>query len=210
MAAPIPSLADLRSYKVRQSNNVEGIGWSFYDYTSYAQAGQTSLSFFQVPVGQSSKTLADTNMTLAGQLPSGQAFLIESIEVLLFPLFDIGQDTAVDIAPQFSNDVYDFSKSGSLALNIGSKNYVQEAPLGVFPPKTRLSGYGALATTDATQSKFIDYTMMSGRPYILRSPYLLESSQNFNITMTWPTAVALSAAARVGVRLEGVLYRDVQ
>lgn len=206
----IPALQDLRSYKVRQSGNIEGIGWSLYDFGTYAQAGQTSLSFFQVPVGQSSKTLADTNMDLAGQLPSGQSFLIESVEIYLFPGVVVGADTAIDLAPEFSNDMYDFIKAGSLKLTIGSKTYLQEAPLGRFPPKTRLNGWGALATTDAAQSKYIDYSAAGGRPYALRSPYLLESSQNFNITLTWPTAVALSAAARIGIVMEGVLYRDVQ
>jgi len=210
MASNIPNLQELKAYKVRQSNNVEGIGWSLYDFQAYAQAGQTSISFFQVPVGQSSKTLDDTNMTLAGNLPSGQAFLIESIEIFLFPNFNIGQDTALDLAPEFSNDVYDFSRKGNVSLTIGSKQYIQEAPIGRFPPKTRLNGYSALASTDVAQSKQVDYAMMSGRPYLLRSPCLLESSQNFNLTISWASAVALSAAARVGVVMEGVLYRDVQ
>lgn len=207
----IPKLDELRNYKVRQSGNIEGIGWSLYDFGTYAQAGQTSLSFFQVPVGQSSKTLADTNMELAGQLPSGQAFLIESIELYLFPGVAPGLNSTTDAdTAEFTNDVYDFAKSGSLALNIGSKKYVQEAPLGRFPPKTRLAGWSALTTTEATLTKIVDYSAAGGRPYLLRSPYLLESSQNFNITLTWPAAVPLSAAARIGCVMEGVLYRDVQ
>lgn len=211
MAQPIPTLAELRSFKVRQAGNVEAIGASLYDFSTYAQAGQTSLSFFQVPNGQSSKTIADTNMTLAGQLPSGQAFLIESIEIFLFPAIEPGQTSTSDtVAAEFTNDVYDFMKSGSLNLNIGSKSYVTEAPLGRFPPKTRLDSNSAISTSEATVTKLVDYAAMSGRPYLLRSPYLLESSQNFNLTMTWPAAVALSAAARVGVVLEGILYRDVQ
>lgn len=207
----IPQLEQLRQFKVRQSGNVEAIGWSFYDFTTYAQAGQTSLAFFQVPVGQSSKTLADTNMTLAGQLPSGQAFLIESIEIFLFPSFDPSQSSTTDgVVAEYTNDVIDFAKSGYLTLNIGSKQYIQEAPLGKFPPKTRLYASDAITSTEATLTKFTDYAAMCGRPYLLRSPYLLESSQNFNVTMNWPTAVALSAAARVGISMEGVLYRDVQ
>ena len=207
----IPNLDQLRSYKVRQPGNVEGIGWSLYDFATYVQAGQTSLAFFQAPVGQSGKTLADTNMQLAGQLPSGQAFLIESIEIFLFPTFDPSQTSTTDtVVPEFTNDVYTVAKSGLLTLNIGSKTYVQEAPLGKFPPKTRLAGVDAISTSEATVTKFTDYAAMAGRPYILRSPYLLESSQNFSVSLTWPTSVAVSADTRIGVSMEGVLYRDVQ
>lgn len=212
----IPNLADVRTYKVRQSGNVEAIGWSLYDFgtpvgsPNYAQAGQTSLSFFQSPVGQNSKTLDDTNMQLAGQLPSGQAFLIESIEIVLLPLYNVWQDVAAAVVPAMANDVYKFARSGNLTLTIGNKQYVQDAPLGKFPPKTRVANAAAVATTDTTETVYCDYAQMSGRPYVLRSPFLLESSQSFALTLNWASAVALSAAARVGVVLEGVLYRDVQ
>lgn len=42
--------------------------------------GQTKLDFFSVPVGQNGKTLADTNLSLPGQLPRGQAFEVHAID----------------------------------------------------------------------------------------------------------------------------------
>lgn len=42
--------------------------------------GATKLDFFSVPVGQGGKTLADTNLTLPGQLPRGQAFEVHAVD----------------------------------------------------------------------------------------------------------------------------------
>lgn len=208
--ADIMTLDQARAYKVRQSGSAEALGWCFYDYATYATAGTTGLQFFQVPVGQSSKTLADTNMTLAGQLPSGQAFLLQSIELVLFPGVNPETATATN---QFVNDVYAIMKGGYFLLNIGSKNYLQEAPLGVFPPKAnRMQGFSAVHVTDATADLVVEYGAMAGRPYMLKSPLLLESSQNFSASLNWPTAVATPSGqnARIGLRFEGTLYRDVQ
>ena len=82
----IPSLGDLQQYNVNRPGQIEGIRSSLYDFQTYAAAGTTTqYTFFQVPVGQSSKTLADTNMEAAGSLPSPKSFLVESIEVCIFP-----------------------------------------------------------------------------------------------------------------------------
>lgn len=213
------SFEQAMQYKVNRSQEYEVTRQSLYDFQTYAMAGQTSLTFFQVPIGQSSKTLADTNMELAGQLPAPKYFLVESVEIHFFPgpfpvsISNAAADDAV--LTNFSNDVYEVATSGSLDFFIGSKSYLQEAPLGRFPPKTRLDfGFGAAMSTHqaiaALSSAQIvgDYAAFAGRPYFL-DPYriLLAPTQNFNIRLTWPTAVAISANARIGVVLDGLLYR---
>ncbi len=81
----IPNLAELQSYAVNRKGQYEGIRQSLYDYQTYASAGQTSLSFFQVPVGQAGKTIADTNMEVSGTLPQPKHFLVESCEIRFWP-----------------------------------------------------------------------------------------------------------------------------
>jgi len=220
MPGPV-SFQDAQQYTVNRSQEYEVTRQSLYDFQSYAGAGQTSLTFFQIPIGQGGKTLADTNMELAGQLPAPKFFLIESIEIQFFPGENpvIATNAVNDdaVVSNFSNDVYALAKSGSLTLFIGSKTYLQEAPLGRFPPKTRLDGmYGAAIDTKQAIAAAnvaelaMDYAQMAGRPYFL-DPYkiLLAPTQNFNVTLQWPTAVGLPStnAARIGVVLDGVLYR---
>lgn len=215
----IPDLADLQKYSVNRKGEYEGIRQSLYDFQTYAAAGQTSLSFFQVPVGQSSKTKADTNMQQAGSLPTPQNFLVEAIEVFLFPGVLPGLHVTTIAETEFTNDVYTVAKSGSLNLFVGSKNYLEEAPIGRFPPKTRLDvkataaiQYHEATATDSEEQVTVDYSVFAGRPYFLSPPILLIPTQNFKVTLEWPSVVALPSGqdARIGVVLDGILYRQSQ
>lgn len=215
------SFNDAEKYRVNRSQEYEVTRQSLYDAQTYAAAGQTSLTFFQTPIGQGGKTIADTNLELAGQLPAPKYFLVESVELLFFP----GEDpTSVDnsaaapdtILTNFANDVYAVEQSGSLNFFIGSKTYLEEAPLGRFPPKTRLdtefafSNVSTTAGAETANQVSGDYAAFCGRPYFL-DPYmiLLAPTQNFSVTLTWPVAVALPSTvdARIQVVLDGVLYR---
>lgn len=216
----IPDLTQLKGYRVMRDNAAEGIRQTLYDFQTYVgTTGHTSMSFFQTPVGQSGKTFEDTNMVQGGSLPTPQAFLVESIEIYLFPsvLNVPAEDTAAPFAsPQFINDVAAINKSGFLEFNISSKNYLREAPLGVFPPKTRLTGNAAIAetTTAATTSSMLmaSFATFGGRPYFVDPPVLLEATVNFNLTLNWATAVTLPSGsnARIGIKLDGIFYRAVQ
>ena len=211
----IPSLGDLQQYNVNRPGQIEGIRSSLYDFQTYAAAVTTTqYTFFQVPVGQSSKTLADTNMEAAGSLPSPKSFLVESIEVCIFPGLSpstIGAASAND----FSNDVYAWSKGGYFNFFIGSKSYLTEAPLGRLPPKNALHGWSALAdttTAGAAQSRKVSYASPAGQPFMLSPPILLVPTQNFNVTLNFPTTLAMPSGqdARIGVILNGILYRNSQ
>lgn len=215
MASPamnsVPSIADLEKYAVNRSGQYEVIGSSLYDFTSYAAAGQTELNFFQTPQGQGGKTFADTNMEAAGTLPAPKKFLVTAIEVNFWPGVTPGTFGA-QAAAGLINDVWTVAKSGYVEFYIGSKNYVQEGPLGAFPAMNGLVVQAALAdqtTAAAASQSMIQYANMGGKPYNLASPVSLESNQNFRVSLKWPTAVSLPSAqnARIGVRLRGYLYR---
>lgn len=217
----IPSRANLAKYNVNRPG-WEAIRQSLYDFQAYAVGGHSTLTFFAVPNGQSSKTLSDTNMTLAGQLPAAQEFLVNSIEVVYTTATPAPSASTVDAAvaaPVVATNVNDsflVSRTGSLVLTIGSKPYLQEAPLGRFPPKCHFEARGAvaLATTVAADSieSRITTPYWAGRPYILSPADLrLTSSQNFSISLNWPEGVqAVATAGRIGVILDGILYRRSQ
>ncbi len=207
----IPSLDELRGYNVNRPGQYEGIRQSMYDFTTYAAAGQTSLTFFQLPIGQSGKTKADTNMEAAGSLPAPKHFFVMSIEVHFWPGIEAAQfAAAASDLDSILEDTYTLHKSGYLDFFIGSKSYLTEAPVGRFPPKTRLYASSAVASNSATvgESK-LDYAAMSGQPYVLDPGVLLVPTQNFNVTLNWPTAVALPSGndGRIGIVLNGIQYR---
>jgi hypothetical protein len=195
----VPPLSDLQRYNPNRADAPEGIRQSLYDFTPYAAAGQTSLSFFQVPAGQGGKTKADTNMEAAGSLPNPKHFLIQTIEIFFFP----AGDPAIATLPENINDVYDVFKSGWLDLFIGSKSYLTEAPIGRFPPKNMLVGFAGMSAAAMNAA----YASMGGRVYQVTPPLLLVPTQNFSVTLNWPAAVPIAAAARIGVVMDGLLYR---
>lgn len=225
VSLPIPTRGQLDAFNVNR-DGWEAITNTLYDSTSYVAAGQTNLSFFATPVGQGtgfgggSKTYSDTNMTLAGQLPANQEFLIQSIEILFDPTtptvaaaMPASLDAAANAAQVIINDAYIFWRAGNLTLTIGSKPYCQEAPLMKFPPKAWFELHAALASSTTADTKALKtgFATSRGRPYLLKAPLRLVSSQNFGVTLNWPEGVqAISNPARVTVSMDGIFYRRSQ
>lgn len=232
----LPTAADFNSRRVTNPAQSEIVRQRFYDYQLYPTAGVTQLAFFQQPIGQgittalggtvgTGKTLWDTNLELGGTLPSGKAFMIESIEVLFFPgsvatantytLQAPTTSTAVAAAAQLAqlSDVNSFYQSGMLELNILSKNYLRETPLIAFPPKTCFNLDAALASNSATTFSFNAVNMRAaGRPYYIDPTIALQPAVNFEVLLRFPAAVATPSGfnARVGVILDGYFMRASQ
>jgi hypothetical protein len=203
--------------------------WSpLYDYQAYATAGFLQASFFAVPQGQGTtsspgatgpKTIADTNMQVAGQLPRGNRFLCVGIEVEFFPGSNPGLSlTAAPTEAQTArnwDDVYAVMKAGSLTLNIQQRVYAQDAPLMKFPTQTRLTGVAANTSNNTTTTTVgyqqIEYATTAGAGYSI-IPVYIESTQFFNVVIAFPALVPTPSAvdARIGVRLLGNLIRDAQ
>lgn len=215
----VPTRAQLSKYSVNRPG-WEAVRQSLYDYQTYLAAGQTQMTFFALPVGQGGKTLSDTNMTLAGQLPKNQEFLLQSIEVFFAPTTPTvaaampsafgAQAAAVQI-----NDSYIVGRSGNLTLVVGSKPYLQEAPLGRFPQKAHFavdSSASDATTAGAALQLRNGFGFWTGRPYMLDpAPLLLVENQNFSLTLSWPEGVqAISNPGRIGLILDGILYRRSQ
>lgn len=219
MASKLPTIADLKNFAVNQPGVYEVTRQTLYDFTTYAALGQSSLNFFQLPQGQGGKTKADTNMEAAGALPSPKHFIISSIEVQFFPGVSPGTLQTNLAASQFANDVYAVAKSGYLDLFVGSTSFLTEAPIGRFPPKTKLEVEAAYSifrqqavAADAEDALVMDYAAMCGRPYYIDPELTLIPTQNFNVTLNWPAPVPLPSgvAGRIGIVLDGLLYRLAQ
>ncbi|NBU71056.1 MAG: hypothetical protein EBS53_06325 [Bacteroidetes bacterium] len=232
----IPTAADFNARRVTNPGQSEVIRQRLYDYQLYPTAGVTQLTFFQNPIGAgittalggtvgSAKTIWDTNQELAGTLPSGKAFMVESIEVLFIPgsvstantYTVVGQSvfaaTAAASVMGALNDVNTFYQSGCLEFNILSKNYLRETPLLAFPPKAHFDLSAAVASNSATTAEVAaQLNKSSGRPYYLEPSISLQPAVNFEVVLKWPAAVATPSGfnGRVGVILDGYLLRASQ
>lgn len=213
----VPSLNQLKAYQVNRPG-WEAVRQSLYDFTTYAAAGHSTLTFFSLPIGQGGKTLSDTNMELAGQMAANTKFLVESVEIHFLPTTPTvaaqmpGAAVAVLTIPQIVNDAYIALRGGNLQFVVGSKPYLREGPLGRFPPKTHFTVEGAAATTVAATQLTAIFPYWTGRPYMLKpAAVMLEANQNFGVTLAWPEgAQAITNPARIGVVLDGFLYRRSQ
>lgn len=233
----LPTAADFNSRRVTNPSQSEVVRQRFYDYQLYPTAGNTQITFFSAPVGQgltsalggtagSGKTLWDTNLELPNTLPSGKAFMIESIEVLFFPGSVSTANTYTPVAPtifaataaatvgsQFA-DVNSFYQSGMLELNILSKNYLRETPMLAFPPKANFEFSAAGVSSNSATTGAIQTGNMkaSGRPYYISPEIALQPAVNFEVVIRYPAAVATPSGfnARVGVILDGYFMRASQ
>ena len=232
----MPTAADFNSRRVTNAAQSEIIRQRFYDYQLYPTAGSTQLTFFSSPVGQgltsavggtagTPKTLWDTNLELGGTLPSGKAFMVESIEVFFMPgsvstantftlakPLEFAAAAAATIAGQLA-DVNSFYNSGMLEFNVLSKNYLRETPLLAFPPKTSFNLDAAIASNSATTAANVVQNMRAaGRPYYISPEIALQPAVNFEVVLRWPAAVATPSGfnARVGVILDGYFMRASQ
>ncbi|NDF13438.1 MAG: hypothetical protein EB060_11580, partial [Proteobacteria bacterium] len=171
------------------------------------------------------KTLWDTNLELPNTLPSGKAFMIESIEVLFFPGSVSTANTYTIANPALFNatasaavsaqiaDVNSFYQSGMLELNILSKNYLRETPMIAFPPKANFNLDAAYASNSATTAELGAVNMRAaGRPYYIDPTIALQPAVNFEVVIRFPAAVATPSGfnARVGVILDGYFMRASQ
>lgn len=232
----LPTAADFNSRRVTNPAQSEIVRQRFYDYQLYPTAGVTQLAFFQQPIGQgittalggtvgTGKTLWDTNLELGGTLPSGKAFMIESIEVVFFPGSVATANTYTVASPALFNataaaavsaqlaDVNSFYQSGMLELNILSKNYLRETPLIAFPPKTVFNLDAAYASNSATTAELGAVNMRAaGRPYYIDPTIALQPAVNFEVLLRFPAAVATPSGfnGRVGVILDGYFMRASQ
>lgn len=215
----VPTRAQLNKYSVNRPG-WEAVRQSLYDFQAYAAAGQSVLTFFQTPNGQGGKTASDTNMVAAGQMPANQEFLLQSIEVMFLPTVPAvtAQNPATfgaQAIAQIVNDAYIVGRTGNLQLVVGSKPYLTDAPIGRFPPKAHFCLNAALADVSTAGASFqsrIAFAYWTGRPYLIDpASLLLPQNQNFSVTLNWPEGVqAITNPGRIGVILDGILYRRSQ
>ena len=201
----------------------EGIREPLYDFLTYDSAATLQLKFFQTQVG-GAKTKSDTNMPLNGQLPAGQKFVAQTLELHFMPGSNAGsyvrqapvQSATALAAPNFANDVWALVNQGWLEVTVGTKQYLT-APLIAFPSSSGLVVQAAIgleavaAAAAAIENQItVDYARLGGRVFQFTPEVPIEPQTNFDVTLNWPAAVTLPSGfdARIGVSLGGVRFRN--
>lgn len=227
MGRPILTKAQLQQHRTTVPGVQDSIWAPRFDSALYVAAGQLQLNFFTNPIGSGTtsapgatgaKTIADTNMDNAGLLAKGNEFYCTGIELLFFPGIQPSREAvALANVGQFADDVWTFMRSGWLRFQIQQRDYALDAPLGRFPPTTRMAVVSTVqvvpagAATAASTLYEETYAACAGARYDIVPTYIV-STQAFRLQLNWPTAVALPSGvdARVQARLRGYLIRDAQ
>lgn len=177
-----------------------------------AAAGVQNLSLFT-----EKGTKFKTNMNLQGQLPNGQDFLAEQLQ-LYFISGVVNTPAAVAGAltrAQYLNDVAAFYNGGYAEINILSQTWLTIAPLMMAPPANRLTGAVAVSMvdSDAAAGSIAETTIASagGDVYELNGLWL-PSNTNFEVTVNLNLVAGLPSGVdgTLIAILNGVMYRNVQ
>jgi hypothetical protein len=219
-----PDLATFAKYGVNVQGVTDVIWQPMYDHLPYAAAGVSSLEFFQVQRGQGTtsapgasgaKSLSDTNMTLAGQLPQPQSHLTLGISFRFYPGMNPGEGPVTNAnAGRFFNDVWSVFKAGAVQFIVGEKPRIQESPLGKMGSQVRLGGNVAMSdqtTAAATLFSQVDYAYIASPIYRIAAS-AIPWGQNFKVVVDFPALVPLpsTVAGRIGCDLHGWLARAAQ
>lgn len=189
----------------------ETIDQPFYDTVSIAASTAFAKTvLFQVQIGQSGKTLAQTNMTQSGQLPYPQYLELHTISV------PIANNTTLV-------DLINILQLVSFTLTVGTKPMLQVPvwflPAGCGAIINAIAGIGsALPATTA-----VGYSTGNGiadprAVFALSCPFVINTGESFNVTLNPETPFNTQAnttnppgvGTTIAVKLDGVLYRGVQ
>lgn len=222
----------LSTHRVGVPGTKDVIWNPLYDFASYPSAGVLLITFFANQIGQGTsstpgagavaKSLFDTNLQINNQLTKGNEFYGIGSETLFYPGVSNaalpltvlpGRSNVPTTVGIFANDIWSVGNGGLKTLTIGTdRKYIQDGPLFLFPPSTRLALAAAVAQVSATGTGAgieIDYASWSGEPYTL-VPIYIETNQSFTMTIQFQALIPTPSLqiGRIGERLRGYLIRQ--
>lgn len=197
------------AYNTQYANQLETIGWQWWDTQTFVSGTTTSLTqFFNV---RATPDLG--NMEVAFQLAAPKAFLIRAIR---FFVKQRPSTISPVTSPQTGNfdNIAQLINTGVFTFTIGNKQYAQNA-LWTLTAGGGASGAMAAANSTVAASNYFDYAQ-SGiadprAVYTLAKPLFIPPQMNFNAVVTWPAVITLAGGnTTVCFLLDGDLLRPVQ
>lgn len=165
----------------------ETIDWVLYDYGAPTHAAGATVTLFDQTEAAATNNEQDTNMPIAGQLPTTQKFVIHKIGFI--------PDWVAGIAN--ANDQQDFYDQGTLELKIAEKRMFI-APLHILTAPGQLGAdtVAAGATQYGPGTTWFEF----------KHPITLEGGTPFKVVIT-QGITDTTASHTVGVVLVGELTR---
>ena len=169
--------------------------------TVEAATATNQMTFFQIPRGGAvGKTLEDTNMVLAGQLPRPQVYHVKAVSFYV-------KEFAAVAAGQEPEDFFEVL-DGVAQIIVGAK-VMLEAPLYWL-----VSGFGPVTQfhVSAGAEIFHGTNGLPGHPYkwFLKHRILIDENENFRVEVTWETAFNHALKMDLMMFLDGELIRSIQ
>jgi hypothetical protein len=200
--------AQYAAYDTQFPGSKEVIGWSWYDTLTYTSAVTNTLTFFtQI----NAKTLAQTNMTIAGQLAAPQAFFLRAIRIKpIIPPFS----SAIAAPPANQagalSDMLNLITQGVAQLTVGQKIYGQW-PIWELP-----GGGGLFSNITGSAADTMQYAsngIVDPRAvYSLTQPLFFAPQINWKLDLLWPggPVTLTTGTPNIVVIFDGDLIRPVQ
>lgn len=171
------------------------LDWTYYDVAALAAATLTH-QFFTTPLGQAGKTLADTNLTLAGQIPQGQLMDIRAIKIFY--------TTNGALATADVQSFYTMLDQTTVSIKLENKDTMGQWTLQEL---LGVSTLAAMTPTAAGDNIPLISPKFHG-VFPLNNKIVLAAMTPFKVTVQHHTAVAAGLADdRLKIGLAGILTR---
>lgn len=195
------------------------IAHNLWDTRYFSSATVDDHTFFTQPLGApwvtNNKTINETNVSQAGQLPNGQTFLVKRIGIGLLSSLAAADEDAPDLVQAFINII----QSSVFEIVIAGREYDFQVHGRQFLPSVFVVGDYTDTQNNVAVTRVGDM-IASGWIPLRDTPIFIDQLVNFKVTQKWdnPWTGAksiLSANAtllyqhysRLQVTLEGVLTR---
>lgn len=171
------------------------LDWTYYDTVALAAATLVN-RFFTTPLGQAGKSIADTNLTLAGQIPQGQLMDIRAIKIMY---------TSADaFATADVQSFYTMLDQTTINIKLQNKDTMGQWTLQELLGSATLAAMTPTAAGDNIPMIQPKYHGI----FPLNKKIILAALTPFEVTVTHSTAVAAGLANdRLKVGLAGILTR---
>lgn len=174
----------------------EKLRWTYYDRMLVVGAVPNTQRLFTIPLGQGGKTLADTNLTVAGMIPQGQQLQVQEILVMY--------KSAATKATTNVQMFYDIMEQTTVSVKLQNKESMLQVTLQELMGAATLFALTPTAAGDnipLIQPKY--HGIFPVRPMII-----LAAMTPFEVTVQHhvaPNAALANDVIKIGLR--GTLYR---
>lgn len=172
------------------------LDWTYYDTFKMVSATASTFQYFTTPLGQANKTLADTNLTLAGQIPQGQLMDVRAIKI-----FYTTSDALVTADVQ---SFYTMIDQTTVSIKLENKESI-----GIWTLQELLGAATLVAEIPTTQTENIPIIQPKYHGvFPLNKKIVLAALTPFKVTVQQHTACAAALANdRLKIGLSGILTR---